>query len=145
MKSWSKCHYSKKLPQLFKIPGCAFEHWPTTNSIYVSIIISNYFAKASTGSVINVTSVYQKWHVEVLNELPPVHVPPTWHLLDIRDYNLLIYWWCNIRNSRPEVFLGQGVLKICSKFTGEHPCRSVNLLHISRTLFPKNTSGGLLL
>ena len=27
-------------------------------------------------------------------------------------------------SSRPEVFLGKGVLKICSKFTGEHPCRS---------------------
>ena len=23
------------------------------------------------------------------------------------------------------VFLGKGVLKICSKFTGEHPCKSV--------------------
>ena len=29
------------------------------------------------------------------------------------------------RNSRPEVFLGKGVLEICSKFTGEYPCRSV--------------------
>ena len=29
------------------------------------------------------------------------------------------------RSSRPEVFFGEGVLKICSKFTGEHPCRSV--------------------
>ena len=28
------------------------------------------------------------------------------------------------RSSRPEVFLGKGVLKICSKFTGKHPCRS---------------------
>ena len=57
-------------------------------------------------------------------------------------------------------------LKICSKFTGEHPCQSaisinmlsnfievvlwhgcspVNLLHIFRTPFPKNTSGWLLL
>ena len=66
----------------------------------------------------------------------------------------------------PEVFLGEGVLKICNKFTGEHPCRSaisikllcnfieialrhgcspVNLLHIFRTPFPKNTSGWLLL
>ena len=56
--------------------------------------------------------------------------------------------------------------KICSKFTGEHPCRSVisiklkssfievtlqhgcspvNLLHIFRTPFLKNTSGRLLL
>ena len=29
------------------------------------------------------------------------------------------------RSSHPEVFLKKGVLKICSKFTGEHPCRSV--------------------
>ena len=70
------------------------------------------------------------------------------------------------RSSYPEVFLGKGVLKICSKFIGEHPCRSaistkllcsfieialwhgcspVNLLHIFRTPFPKNTSGRLLL
>ena len=66
----------------------------------------------------------------------------------------------------PEVFLGKGVLKICSKFTGEHPYRSAisikllcnfieialrhgcspaNLLHIFRTPFSKNTSGGVLL
>ena len=66
----------------------------------------------------------------------------------------------------PEVFLGKVVLKISSKFTGEHPCQNVisinsetnfieitlrhgcspvNLLHIFRTPFPKNTSGWLLL
>ena len=60
----------------------------------------------------------------------------------------------------------QGVLKICIRFTGEHPCRSaisiklhssiiemvlrhgcspVNLLHIFRTPFRRNTSGWLLL
>ena len=70
------------------------------------------------------------------------------------------------RNSRPEVFLEKGVLKICSKFTGQHPCQSaisiklqnnfieialrhgcsvVNLLHILRTSFPKNSSGWLFL
>ena len=55
------------------------------------------------------------------------------------------------------MFLGKGVLKICSKFTEEHPCQSasskalrdgcspVNLLHIFRTRFPRNTSGGLFL
>ena len=64
------------------------------------------------------------------------------------------------------MFLGKGALKICSKFTGEHPCRSaisiklqsnfieiafrhecspVNFLHIFRTSFPKNSSGRLLL
>ena len=60
----------------------------------------------------------------------------------------------------------RGVLKTCSKFTGEHSCRSaisiklesnftemtlrhgcspINLLHIFRTSFPRNTSGQLLL
>ena len=37
------------------------------------------------------------------------------------------------RSSHPEVFLVKGVLKIFSKFTGEHPCRSV----ISRICMPK--------
>ena len=69
-------------------------------------------------------------------------------------------------SSPPEVFLGQGVMKICSKVTGEHPCRSaisiklqsnfieialrhgcspVDLLHIFRTPFPKKISKGQLL
>ena len=83
-------------------------------------------------------------------------------------YDSLPHWWkCAMcRNSHPEVFLGKGVLKICSKFTVEHPYRSaisiklqsnvieitlrygcfpVNLLHIFRAPFPKNTSGRLLL
>ena len=72
----------------------------------------------------------------------------------------------NLRSSPPEVFLGKGVLNICSKFIGKHPCRtaisiklqsnfteielrhgcsSVNSLHIFRTPFPTNTSKGLLL
>ena len=59
------------------------------------------------------------------------------------------------------MFLGKDVLKICSIFTGEHSCGSVismklhsnfieitllhgcslvNMLHIFRTPFPKNTS-----
>ena len=66
------------------------------------------------------------------------------------------------RNSHPEVFLGKVVLKICSKFIGEHPCRTaissnfieialrhrrspVTLLHIFRATFPRNTSRWLLL
>ena len=72
----------------------------------------------------------------------------------------------NCRGSRPEEFLAKGVLKICRKFTGEHPCQSVistkllcnfieialrhgrspvNLLHIFRMAFPMTTSGRLLL
>ena len=34
------------------------------------------------------------------------------------------------RSSHPEVFLGKGVLKICSKFTGEHPSPSVNSIKL---------------
>ena len=49
--------------------------------------------------------------------------------------------------------LKKGFLEICSKFTGEQPCQialrygcsPVNLVHIFRTPFPKNTSGWLLL
>ena len=71
----------------------------------------------------------------------------------------------NFRSSPPEVFLGKGVLKICSRFTGEHPyrrgisiklsnfieialrhvCSLVNFPHNFRAPFYKNTSGGLLL
>ena len=71
-----------------------------------------------------------------------------------------------IRSSYPEVFLEKGVSKIYSKFTGEHRwlpviwiklqsnlieitlrhgCSPVNLLHIFRTPFPRNTSWWLLL
>ena len=70
------------------------------------------------------------------------------------------------RSSHLEVYLGKGVLKICSKFAGEHLCRSmistkltcnfteitlwhgcstVSLLHIFRIPFLRNTSGGLLM
>ena len=71
-----------------------------------------------------------------------------------------------LKSSLPEVFLGKDALKICGKFTGEHPCPSaisikfqstfveitlrhgcspVSLLHNFRTTFYKNTSGWLLL
>ena len=70
------------------------------------------------------------------------------------------------RSSRPDVFWRKGVLKICSKFTGEQLCRSeistklqttllkshfsmdvllLNLVHIFKTPFLKSTSGWLLL
>ena len=94
-------------------------------------------------------------------------------LRKIRNTSCCKKWWAywdftfnQYRSSHPEVFLGKGVLKICGKFTGEHPCRIVisikllcnfieielqhgcspiNLLPILRTPFPKNTFGGLLL
>ena len=38
-------------------------------------------------------------------------------LINVVTENMLLF----SRSSRPEVFLGEGVLKLCSKFTGEHP------------------------
>ena len=70
-----------------------------------------------------------------------------------------------LKRSHQEVFLRKSILEICSKFAGDHPCQSVisikllwnfieialqhgcspvNLLHIFRTPFLKNTSGQLL-
>ena len=47
------------------------------------------------------------------------------------------------------MFFRKGILKICSKFTGEHPYESVispvNLLYIFRTPFLKNATGWWLL
>ena len=38
-----------------------------------------------------------------------------------RNLKLLSYFGTDNRSSRSEVFLVKGVLKICTKFTGEHP------------------------
>ena len=92
-----------------------------------------------------------------------------WNLLWKRKNSLphqiiICQWFClnnkTNRSSLPEVLLGKGVLKIHSKFTGEHPCWSaisnevakpLYWNHISawvfsckfaayfRTCFPKNT------
>ena len=84
----------------------------------------------------------------------------------VSTQQFLLYYpnlhWPSNRRSNPEVFIGKGVLKLCSKFTREHPCRRdisiklqsnfieitlrhvcspVNLLHIFRIPFNKNTSG----
>ena len=43
------------------------------------------------------------------------------HFYQIKDLNKLKTY---NKSNRPEVFLGKGVLKIYSKFTGEHSCQS---------------------
>ena len=87
---------------------------------------------------------------------------------DLRKCVLATIFFLNFKAKKyrtipSDVFLGKGILKTCSKFTGEHPCLSVisikllieitlrhgcspvNLLHIFRTPFHKSTSGRLLL
>ena len=94
---------------------------------------------------------------------------PLFCLFDLFFGNIMFFTTMCIvdfRSSCSELFLVKGVLKICSKFTGEYPCPSVisikwlrnfieitlwhgcspvNLLHVFKTLFTKNTSGWLLL
>ena len=42
----------------------------------------------------------------------------------------VFYTEISFGSSRPEEFLGKTVLKICSKFTGEQPCRSAILIQL---------------
>ena len=53
-------------------------------------------------------------------------------------YRCLFYWynlfWPISGSSHPEVFWEKGILKICSKFTGEHPCRSVISIKLQSNL-----------
>ena len=107
--------------------------------------------------------IYRILHMELdLSDRSPLQNDSSNYYFN-RD-TIAVVW--NTRSSRPEVFLGKGVLKLCSKFTVEHPCQSVisinsqsnfieitlrhgcspvNLLHFFRTPFPKNSSGRLLL
>ena len=87
-----------------------------------------------------------------------------WNWLFLMDNFALLN--IGMTSSRAEMFLRKGVLIICSRFIGDHPspsvisikllcnfieithwhvCSPVNLLHILRTTFPKNTCGRLLL
>ena len=82
------------------------------------------------------------------------------------DFSVKVSLVDRANGSPPEVFLEKCILKICSNFTGEHQYQTtisfkllcnfieiaprdggspVNLLHIFRIPFPKNTFGGLFL
>ena len=47
------------------------------------------------------------------------------HLRLAHAFSLVFINFTLFRSSHPEVFSRKGVLEICSKFTGEYPCRSV--------------------
>ena len=50
-----------------------------------------------------------------------------------------------VRSSHPGMFLVKDVLKICSKLTGEHPCRSVISIKLLPTLMKSHLSMSVLL
>ena len=83
-------------------------------------------------------------HVEYLFSTKPAYA--------FRSFikRLIWYWFGKsinkFRSSHSEVFLEKGVLKICSKFTGEDPCRSaISIKLLCRTPSLKNISKGLFL
>ena len=58
---------------------------------------------------------------------------------------LQLYFKCHVfRSSHPEM-LEKGVLKICRKFTGEHPCQSAISIKLQATLLKLHFSMGVLL
>ena len=56
-----------------------------------------------------------------------------------------ILFFGDFRSSHPEVFWGKGVLKICSTFIGEHPCRNAISIKLLATLLKSRFSMGALL
>ena len=84
------------------------------------------------------------WNIKI-NELSLITSGQ--HLINRREM-LGEFYQAHFRSSRPEAFLANSVLKMCSKFTGEHPCRHrcspVNLLYciFSEHLFLGTPVGG---
>ena len=58
------------------------------------------------------------WNLNSLTAHNHLKVSLLWGCVTIRKLMFYVY-----RSSHPEVFSGKGVLKICSKFTGEHGCQ----------------------
>ena len=46
----------------------------------------------------------------------------------------------NFRSSHQKVFLRKGVLKICSKFIGEHPCRSATSIKLQQLYLTRTSA-----
>ena len=78
---------------------------------------------------------------------------PVKHLKTINHFRKRLYLRClagfwiqsvRIRSSHPVVLLGKGVLKICSKFTREHPCQSAISIKFASLLKSHFDMGALL-
>ena len=116
----------------------------------------------NTSSVVYFSISY---FIQILVKIVLFYISKPRFVYFVRVYIDFQYSW-RFRSSHPELFLLKSVLEKCSKFTGEHPCRSViliklqsnfieiilwyewspvNLLHIFRTPFTKNTCKLLLL
>ena len=60
---------------------------------------------------------------------------PGYISLNINTIAIALFRTRGCGRSSPEVFLGKGVLKICRKFTGEHPCQSAISIKLQSKFF----------
>ena len=108
--AWSKrysCHlnYKKQMKQIFSI---------SINTIFQP----------------NISDKFLFWCLRLLpnsdilfeTRLPPLEIVITNVSI---EHNWKSWFLGLLRSTPPEVFLGKDVLKICSKFTGDHSCRSM--------------------
>ena len=73
-------------------------------------------------------SFYSSSWVADTNKFKGYHKPDNTIVIRLEKMAFLISFKVRVvrkRSSHPEVFSEKGVLKTCSKFTGEHPCWSV--------------------
>ena len=92
--------------------------WPTDN-------VKLYYCKRLTITLPGNITYYTNAVEHTINYLLSISVNIPWMWLKTR----IILWWLTqrkvIRGNYPEVLLTKGVLKICSKSTGEQQCESV--------------------
>ena len=77
--------------------------------VIVTVILNDFEVYFANSSILSIDHWFSKEHIFK-------------NLLKFSRHLLLRTLF---RNSLPQVFLRKGVLKICPKFTEEHPCRSV--------------------
>ena len=89
--------------------------------------------------------IVENWFLEKLTNLKPVNKTLANFLVILGsvhyDHAQARNAYTGIRCNHPEVLVGKGVLKICSKFTREHPWRSTISLKLLGRLFLWNISG----
>ena len=98
-------------------------------SSLLSLSCYRWFCLASGGS---------SWFELVSGGFNSFQLVPRFSMYDIKpvSHTTALY----TRSSHPEVFLGKVVLKICCKFTGEHPCRRCNFNKVAKLLYWNHTS-----
>ena len=98
----------------------------TSSSSEVTFSNSSVASNHNSNNKIGVTlTTKEKLNVKLENQLLKLIRSEFKEKYYPHHFSKLRFIDCGIRISRSEVFLRKDVLKICSKFTEEHPCRSV--------------------